>query len=49
MDASRRDVPHMEGVSGGGGVIGWGHSLPLLVILPILPDLDLADLEPWLT
>ncbi len=49
VDASSRDVPQMEGVSGGGGVIGWGHSLPLLVILPILEDLDLADLEPWLT
>lgn len=45
MDASRRDVPHMEGGRGGGGGSGWEHSLPLLVILD---DLDLADLEPWL-
>lgn len=42
-----RVVPQMEGRDGVGGVGGGSsrHTLPLLVILPILLDLDLADLE----
>ena len=44
VDAVARVVPQMEGKGGVGGGSSI-HTLPLLVILPILLDLDLADLE----